>query len=67
MDACIGKLLHRNMYVGSTQVMGVEELIASASQIAKVLRNEYLLRDPRGFPETVYHRIGVLAAQKELI
>ena len=32
-----------------------------------MLRNEYLLRDPREFQETILHRISMLSAQKEIV
>ena len=45
----------------------MDELEGSVRILAKLLRNEYLLRDTRGFPETVIHRVETLASQKELI
>jgi len=60
MDACIGKMLVRHMIVGGQQEVHVNMLLAQCETLSNLLRNEYLIRDPRGFPETVHHRIGVL-------
>ena len=57
MDACIGKMLVRHMIVGGLQELRIAQIVQQSELIASILRNEYLLRDPRGFPETVYHRL----------
>lgn len=67
MDSVVCKLLVRNMIIGDQQQLAEEELVGSVRILAKLLRNEYLLRDSRGFPETVIHRVETLASQKELI
>lgn len=44
----------------------IDELVEQAKFIAKVVRNEYLLRDPRGFPETIHHRIDMIQRMNEI-
>lgn len=56
MDACLGKFIVRYMMQGVKET-SITQLIKDCQVIADLLRNEYLLRDPRGFPETVHHRI----------
>ena len=67
MDSVVCKLIVRNMIIGDQQKLAGDELESSVRILAKLLRNEYLLRDHRGFPETVVHRVETLASQKELI
>lgn len=67
MDACIGKLIHREMVIGEKKSLLTDELIYKCASISQILRNEYLRRDPRGFPATIYHRLDLLADQKEII
>ena len=57
MDSCVSKLINRHMILGDLKKYYVDELVEHTRFIAKVVRNEYLLRDPRGFPETIYHRL----------
>ena len=57
MDACIGKLMLRELVYDGKHEMSVQSLIEKTQKIAMLCRNEYLLRDPRGFPETVNHRV----------
>ena len=66
MDSCVGKVLTRQMIIGGKQTYGVLDLIEQVRYIANTLRNEYLLRDPRGFPESIYHRISMLQQSGEL-
>ena len=67
MDSCVSKLIVRHMIVGDVKKFDIEELVEQAKFIAKVVRNEYLLRDPRGFPETIHHRIDMLQRQNEIL
>ena len=60
MDSCVSKLIVRHMIVGDVKKFNIDELVEQAKFIAKVVRNEYLLRDPRGFPETIHHRIDMI-------
>lgn len=57
MDAVIGKLLLREIVYDGKQELPIQSLIEKTQKISKICRNEYLLRDPRGFPETVNHRV----------
>ena len=66
MDACVSKLIVRQMLIGGLKKFELEEIVEQTKFIAKVVRNEYLLRDPRGFPETIHHRIEMLQGQKEV-
>ena len=66
MDACINKLIRQRMVIEGNQSFKVSELTKQAKFMAIVLRNEFLLRDPRGFPETINHRVSLLVAEKEL-
>ena len=50
MDACVSKLIVRHMIIGSVEKFDIDELVEQAKFIAKLVRNEYLLRDARGFP-----------------
>jgi len=50
MDACIGKLIVRNMVMENKETLAVDEIVESTKYIANILRNEYLMRDPRTFP-----------------
>lgn len=67
MDACIGKLIYREMIIGERKSMQTDEMIYKCASLSQILRNEYLRRDPRGFPATIYHRLNLLAAQNEVI
>ena len=67
MDACVGRMIVRQMIIGNQKEYSIEKLIAEARSLAKLLRNEYLLRDPRGFPETIFHRIQLLQGQNEIM
>ena len=66
MDACVGKLLVRNILMYGRSTYEVDAIIDQADFIARTVRNEYLLRDPRGFPESVRHRLSCIEASKEL-
>lgn len=59
MDACVGKLIVKEMMVAGKQTMQISELVEKVQGLAKILRNEYLLRDKREFSETVVHRCGL--------
>ena len=67
MDSCVSKLIVRHMIVGDVKKFNIDELVEQAKFIAKVVRNEYLLRDTRGFPETIHHRIDMLQSMKEIV
>lgn len=54
------------MIVGNLQVYSLPKFVEEARSLARLMRNEYLLRDPRGFPETIYHRIEMLQASNEV-
>ena len=66
MDSCVSMLLLKNAKNDNNQPIEVGRFIEGCKFLAKILRNEYLLRDPRGFPETVHHRINVLEQFKEI-
>ena len=57
MDATISKLIVRELVQGGRQSIPIQEINEQTSRLANLLRNEYLLRDKRGFPESVYHRL----------
>jgi len=42
-------------------------MVYKCQSIAHILRNEYLNRDPRGFPASTQHRLDLLAAQNEIV
>ena len=67
MDACIGKMLIRNLVYGGISELTMASLIEQTKKVSNLLRFEYLLRDPRGFPETIHHRIRMFEAEKEVI
>lgn len=67
MDACIGKMLIRNLVFGGMAELQMPVLIEQAQKVSSLFRYEYLLRDPRGFPETIHHRIKMLEAEKEVV
>ena len=66
MDVNVSKLVFRYMVIGGLQKFNIDDLVEHSRNLAKVLRNEYLLRDPREFQETIMHRISMLSAQKEI-
>ena len=69
MDACIGRLLDLHQF--STLSSGVppltvDQLIGKVGELSRVLRNEFLERDPRTFVEAIAHRLRILSRVGEI-
>ena len=60
LDASISKLIYKEMVQGGRKLYAISDMIKQTESLANLLRNEYLKRDPRGFPKTVEHRLQVL-------
>ena len=60
MDSCVSKLIMRHMVIGEVKQFNIQELLEQAKFMAKLVRNEYLLRDSRGLQEAVHHRLMML-------
>ena len=56
----------RHMITGDLKKFFVDDLLEQVKIVAKTVRNEYLLRDPREFRETIIDRIRVLQLNKEV-
>lgn len=55
-----------SMVQGGKKTYGVREMTSKIQFLGKVLRNEYLERDPRNIMESINHRLSVFSSQKEI-